>query len=120
MPSLRILAPTSAAIALERIGAELGRLAQRLARVEVAIGRVVHDAGAASAELVVDLQEVDLARQEAEALAQVVLGVSRALPRAARVNLDDATAGLKLADLAARLEGAARAQPQACEAVLFE
>ena len=120
MPSMRARAPTPAAIALERIGAELGRLTQRLARIEEAIGRVVDDAGPASAELVVDLQEIDLARQEAEALAHVVACVSRSLSRAARVDLEDATAGLTLADLAARLSGCARAQPQACDAVLFE
>jgi len=120
MPHRRVRAPTPAAIALERIGVELARLTGRLARVEAAIGRVVGDAGAASAELVIDLQEIDLARQEAEALAHVLAGVARALPRAARVDLDDAVAALTLGDLARRLAHGARPAPQSCEMVLFE
>lgn len=120
MPHRRVRAPTPAAIALERIGAELARLAERLARVEEAIGRVLGDAGAASAELVLDLQELDVARQEAEALVHVLAGVARGLPRAARVDLDAATAALTLGDLATRLAQGARPAPQTYEMVLFD
>lgn len=120
MPPRRARSSTRAVIALERIGSELTGLSERLARVEAAIGRVVGEAGAASAELVLDLQEIDLARQEAEALVLVLACVARALPEGARVDLDRATASLTLSDLARRLAQGAHAQSRSCEMVLFE
>lgn len=112
-----------AAVALARVGAEIERLTARLARVEEAIGRVLGDAGAASAELVIDLQEIDLARQESAALAHVLAALAAALPEGARVDLARAASDVPLADLADRLAGGAPRAPRArarADAVLFE
>lgn len=120
MPQRRAHSSTPAVVALERICAEMTRLTTRLGRVEAAIGRVVGDAGAAACELVADLQEIDLARQEAEALVLVLAGVAHSLPNGARVDLKGATAALTLGDLAGRLAGGPSAQTQSGDLVLFD
>lgn len=109
-----------AAVALARVGAEMERLTARLARVEEAIGRIVNDAGAASAALVNDLQEIDLARQESAALAQLLGALAAALPDAAPVDLARAVRALPLGDLAERLAGRGRRAARAPETVLFD
>lgn len=111
---------TPAHVALARVCAELTRLTERLLRVEEAIGRVLDDAGAASAELVVDLQEIDIARQEAAALAHVIARLAECLPASSNVDLERATRAVALGDLAARLVHGARFSVARSDAVLFE
>ena len=120
MPQHSANAPTSAVVALDRIGAELTRLTERLARVEAAIGRVVGDAGPATAELILDLQEIDLARQEAEALCMVLANVADALPSVAPIDINRALDGLTLGSLAERLSGSAIQVSRPVDIVLFD
>lgn len=106
--------------ALARIGAEMRRVSLRLGRVEEALGPILDELGSHRLEALADLQEIDMARQETEALAQVMARLAAAAPPQFDLDLADAARALPLAALTLRLTHGERDEGEDADDPLFD
>lgn len=106
--------------ALARIGAEVRRVSLRLGRVEEALGPILDELGSHRLEALADLQEIDMARQETEALAEVLARLAAAAPPELALDLADASRALPLAALTLRLTYGEREEGEGGDDPLFD